>query len=463
MSIEEELWCIFTNYTLMSNPTEPATLTSQQFLKLAKETQLVRGANGVAAAQIAIAAQLAAGESMQRHGRKGVALTFRDFMEVLARLAPGCHPSCDKAFAFQKALLENVLPLAGRRTVASVEALMADPEVADLLGRRFARGFDRIFDWYARSADRRRRVASGSAARAGMATTGALNHLTSSAHQTAMLADAAKMGYAEFLDFCETFKIFEGPASKADALLSVRSVGDAYLAATRGRNAYAAVKVPKGSQGGDEAAAPAPARAGPCVQDMSRGDFDEALLRLALRAYDGPAYEALSAAAKVRALFLYLWRAITSPAATRSAWKDAKNACDAVNANGADLNIHGSAEFNAAFLKMWQRDGFVDYTTESTLGENDGVALLDRIIERAADLTPAQFSRFVDDGATRSAVTASRVDKPPPPPSAAGARAPCPKNQLRVSDIKRLLKNRQDIADILHHQITDLAAATAAD
>ncbi len=99
-------------------------------------------ANGVAAAQIAIAAQLAAGESMQRHGRKGVALTFRDFMEVLARLAPGCHPSCDKAFAFQKALLENVLPLAGRRTVASVEALMADPEVADLLGRRFARGFD---------------------------------------------------------------------------------------------------------------------------------------------------------------------------------------------------------------------------------------------------------------------------------------------------------------------------------
>ena len=100
MSIEEELWCIFTNYTLMSNPTEPATLTSQQFLKLAKETQLVRGANGVAAAQIAIAAQLAAGESMQRHGRKGVALTFRDFMEVLARLAPGCRRIAATGFAF---------------------------------------------------------------------------------------------------------------------------------------------------------------------------------------------------------------------------------------------------------------------------------------------------------------------------------------------------------------------------
>lgn len=261
MSIEEELWCIFTNYTLMSNPTEPATLTSQQFLKLAKETQLVRGANGVAAAQIAIAAQLGGGESVQRSGKKGVALTFRDFMEVLARLAPSCHRDTDPSFAFQKALLENVLPLAARRTVAPVDALLADAEVADLLGRRFARGFDKIFDWrvddrappprdgkkkrprlarrYARAADRRRRVAAGKARRDEMATTGALDHLTSATHQAALLADATKMGYAEFLVFCETFKIFEGPASKADALLSVRSVGDAYLAATRGRNAYA--------------------------------------------------------------------------------------------------------------------------------------------------------------------------------------------------------------------------------
>ena len=52
MSIEEELWHVFTHYTLMSDPTTPAGLTAQQFLKLAKEVQLVVASKGLAEAQI---------------------------------------------------------------------------------------------------------------------------------------------------------------------------------------------------------------------------------------------------------------------------------------------------------------------------------------------------------------------------------------------------------------------------
>ena len=147
MSIEEELWCIFTNYTLKSNPMEPATLPSRQFLKLARETQLAVTARDLADAHIAISSQLSVGETFRRLGRKGKALTYSDFVAVLFQLAPKCHPSVDASFAFQKVLLENVLPLAQRRSVYSVESVLAEDEIKDLLGRQFARGIDGIFDW----------------------------------------------------------------------------------------------------------------------------------------------------------------------------------------------------------------------------------------------------------------------------------------------------------------------------
>ncbi len=249
MSIEEELWCIFTNYTLKSNPMEPATLPSRQFLKLARETQLAVTARDLADAHIAISSQLSVGETFRRLGRKGKALTYSDFVAVLFQLAPKCHPSVDASFAFQKVLLENVLPLAQRRSVYSVESVLAEDEIKDLLGRQFARGIDGIFDWCVTMANSSQHAAD----RGGTNCFDARHN--------------ARIGYTEFLKFCETFKIFEGQVSRVDALLSVRAVGDVYLAATRKRNAYVSGASP------------------PCVQDMTRSDFDEALVRIALHAY----------------------------------------------------------------------------------------------------------------------------------------------------------------------------------
>ena len=97
MSVEEQLWDVFTYYTLMSNPMAPANLTSQQFLKLAKEIQLVATVKGAAEAQVAISAQISAGEMVQRVGRRGVALSFGDFVQLLSRLATKCYPLTDPA------------------------------------------------------------------------------------------------------------------------------------------------------------------------------------------------------------------------------------------------------------------------------------------------------------------------------------------------------------------------------
>ena len=68
-------------------------------------------------------------------------LTFADFLEVLAALAPRLRPYADRDFAFRQILLENVLPLAKRRVVTNVDAELADPEVDALLRKTFCRGF----------------------------------------------------------------------------------------------------------------------------------------------------------------------------------------------------------------------------------------------------------------------------------------------------------------------------------
>ena len=415
MSIEEELWCIFTNYTLKSNPMEPATLPSRQFLKLARETQLAVTARDLADAHIAISSQLSVGETFRRLGRKGKALTYSDFVAVLFQLAPKCHPSVDASFAFQKVLLENVLPLAQRRSVYSVESVLAEDEIKDLLGRQFARGIDGIFDWCVTMANSSQHAAD----RGGTNCFDARHN--------------ARIGYTEFLKFCETFKIFEGQVSRVDALLSVRAVGDVYLAATRKRNAYVSGASP------------------PCVQDMTRSDFDEALVRIALHAYCGQVFLHLSSATKLRALFLYLWRGSASSVPTQTAWLDALTGCDDRLVRGAAINPHGSANFNATFLKMWKTDDFADYTKDGGVISENGTVMLNRIIDRAADLTPAQFSRFVDDGAARTHTGLKEV------PSLSNginldhaARA-----EVRTSDIKRLLKDRRDIADLLHYQILE--------
>ena len=395
----------------MSNPLEPTALTSRQFLKLAKETQLVLTARELAEARIAVASQLAEGELFQCVGRKGVALTFTDFLVVLSRLAPKFHPRIDSTFAFQKVLLENVLPLAQRRNVVSVDDVLAENEVENLLGQQFASGLDKIFDWYAGIADW---------SQPAFATKKCLD----------MAVGAKKIGYAEFLKFSEHFQLFESHSSRADALLSVRSVGDAYLSATQKSSAA------------------------PCILGMMRAEFDEALVRLALCAFDDSNFGELSPASKLRALFLYMWRGITSTATTKIGWIDVTDTCESPNANNFYTNFHGSADFNSAFFQMWKDDGFTDYTKNDTDPPDDGVIMLERIIGRAADLTPAQFSRFVDDGATRTnAICASKQKNVPPVPTT--RNTPTTRGKLCVSDIKRLLRIRQDIAGLLHHQISE--------
>ena len=100
---------------------------------------------------------------------------------------------------------------------------------------------------------------------------------------------------------------------------------------------------------------------------------------------------------------------------------------------------------------MWKTDDFADYTKDGGVISENGTVMLNRIIDRAADLTPAQFSRFVDDGAARTHTGLKEVSS-----LSNGINLDhAARAEVRTSDIKRLLKDRRDIADLLHYQILE--------
>lgn len=386
MSLEEELWKIFTNYALHGNPLEPTMMSVQQFIRLCRETQLVSSARDAAQAQIAVTAQLSRGATARRQGKRGSALSFTDFVEAIGRLARAVAEDDEKEIAAENALLEHVLPLAGRRQVSMIDDVMVD--VADVL-EDFSAGLDDIFVWYARRAMMRA--------------------------PTIVSTSNKMIGYREFLELCEDFQLFQGGASKCDALLSVARIGEAYLSATRSRS----VQCP-----------------GACC--MSRGDFDEAIVRIALAAFDGKAH--IKPSDKLRALFFYMWRAVSSPVM-------AKKHRHGHNKYGGppdrDLHdIYGSALFSVTFLRTWHRDAFRDYM-------------------RPVDALPSPPSALVDVALHPPNIEVNSTTSPTRlltcSPGLHHDSRLCSQRSgiIKASDVAKLLEVRPDIADLLHRQIQD--------
>lgn len=73
---------------------------------------------------------------------------------------------------------------------------------------------------------------------------------------------------------------------------------------------------------------------------------------------------------KIKALMLHMWKTVRHPLKASSAIHQRKGEfCDPVNGKGGDLNIHGSADFNAAFHSMWAADGLPSYIAMRSTNE----------------------------------------------------------------------------------------------
>ncbi|CAM9694499.1 unnamed protein product [Ectocarpus sp. 6 AP-2014] len=193
--VDDELWNIFTFYSLRGNPLDPTRLSVNQFLRLARDCQIVNGGDtasngGLRAAEANLAfASVIRGRtkvvSKDRWARthQGIArppeadikgatdksrLTYPEFLDALMVLGErmyqtvtpkrsGPNPSaggdstlrkarCKRSVesTFQQLLMDHILPLASRRRPTSAAAAMRDPLVRDLL-RHFAPALREVF------------------------------------------------------------------------------------------------------------------------------------------------------------------------------------------------------------------------------------------------------------------------------------------------------------------------------
>lgn len=146
-SIEEELWRIFTFYSLQSNPIQLEFWSTKTFLRFARETQIIAATNSnihgkaccgisVPIVELEIKSLLTKSKISFRLLEIDVneAIDFGVFLQLLSRLAPKVclflfdivvyclvlfiqqlYDRDNVAVANRRLLLENVLPLSNRR------------------------------------------------------------------------------------------------------------------------------------------------------------------------------------------------------------------------------------------------------------------------------------------------------------------------------------------------------------
>ena len=259
-------------------------------------------------------------------GRNQAQMTYNDFLNALMRLSSKVYPRADTVDdAFQQLLMENVLPLASRRSPDPVSMHMENEEVQDLFAY-FSDALFMLYQFYATAADAKRRKNTN--------TRNARKHVNSMKEC---------LGYNEFLRFALDFNL------SSNVILSTLEIGDIYLSS---------IKVTDGQEN---------------IRKLTFAEFWEALVRCALVAYSK--ISNASPGDKIRGLFLYMWRSINDT--VPRAIEERRN----VTTYMGDL-INGSMAFNVKFTAMWAKDGYRDYLSPKPLAREEARDVLSRLLTR---------------------------------------------------------------------------------
>jgi hypothetical protein len=133
-------------------------------------------------------------------------MTYNDFLNALMRLAEKLYFKADTIDdAFQQLLMENVLPLASRRSPDPVAKHLEDPEVIGLF-EYFDDSLYFLYSFYASAADAKRRRNTKS---------------TKSRRRVNTMKEC--LGYNEFLNF----------HLSSNVILSTLEIGDIYLSSIK--------------------------------------------------------------------------------------------------------------------------------------------------------------------------------------------------------------------------------------
>jgi hypothetical protein len=273
--------------------------------------------------------------------------------------------------AFQRLLMDNILPLASRRRPDAVDMFLENEDVNRLLDY-YRDALEQIFAFYATS-DKRTHAAM--AAYAGTRGGSSLGYSGKSPMRATKAVNTMKgaLGYGEFLKFASDFDLANS------VILSTIELGDIYLSSIK------AVEPDS------------------TIRKLTFVEFWEALVRCSLVAYSK--ISDTSVLDKVRGLLLYMWRSINKN--VPKAFTDRRNVSTYAGAFGAALAsfhfsspdpprpsltplpsprpspagdlLSGAMLFNKRFTAAWAQDGYRDYLSPDPRVVESGKTVLSRI------------------------------------------------------------------------------------
>lgn len=352
-SIETELWNIFTYYTLHANPKDPSKINGTILYKFCRDIMVLDASmteKPITQAELHIIftselKQCKKVGSSERTDR----IEYDGFLSCLMKIAIKCYPSSSTyEDAMQQLLMDNVLPLASRRSVVDVSALVHQPSV-DTLFSYFEESMQLLFQYYATFSDQTTK------SKTLMKSMGHLAGKSFEMQRTEFIeakekeqyqsTQASLMGYSEFLRFASDFGLVSSMG------LTCLDLGDIYLVVLTLN------------------------KLDNMVRRLTFKEFWEALVRCAIVAFKS--HTDITTEDKVKGMFLYIWRHIQS------------SVQEQVSKPGSILNsqssqkvslMRGSQVLNERFLNLWAKDGHRDYLSPPAEVVPDGASVIKNLV-----------------------------------------------------------------------------------
>eukprot|EP01035_Chromulina_nebulosa_P018106 gene18106-23760_t len=441
----DELWRIYTYYSLHFHPTNLEVWRSTTFIRFARDTQIIASTNShissidinsthsqlsVPVVELEIA-RLAKNkdrfEIEKDYSPTSVAIRFDDFLDLINDLSTKLYKHNTVEAAARRILLENVLLLANRRVPLNRSFDCKQQEAVRVI-RQFQRALSHIFRYYLTRAESRRNTLVAKQLTLVSSLTSIVTDISPAVYKEEQnklkqLKRTVKrqkelIGYKEFTQFGQDFAV------TSSSLLTSIQFGDIYLQVV-----------------------PLDERIG-CTLGMSFDQFIDALVYCAYVSYHSNSKESqLSISSMMKAFLLYLWKAINNEDRNAQLVKQyIHSSTNDITSSGVH-DMFGSGLFSESFLVYWQKDNFHEYSkNDEEVRQINGAKVLHRITAQS------QISR----DRVASALSDSSDDVKSSQPSTVHPANSSTVVEMRSSQLAALFSLRPEIAEFVYLEINNM-------
>lgn len=366
----DELWSIFTLYSLLADPTNPEQLKVANFLRFAKDSQIISKKLTSTDVELELAKLIRdrrhnetltlENKKQNYHYNTSFALDFQDFLNCIDHLgtcsiyrlllyfvllthsfvAPKVYDKDPPDAAIRRLLLENVLFLSCRRVKDLLP--LDDPLINEafvLIKDTFGKSLYNIFTYYYLEAIKKRNITT-------LDTDNNTNDHVTASEKSSNKRRKEAISFKEYSSFCHDFGL------KSTSLLTAIQVGEVF---------FTCVKLDYSTKK---------------LKGMDFEAFCLAILHLGLVAYRD-AHESIAPKHKIMGLLLYMWKKVNN----KEKVTEIASSRQAISLSHAgSLNVHGSGMFGDVLLQIWIKDNFCDYITSPKNEKLQGKIALKSII-----------------------------------------------------------------------------------